>query len=108
LPVLRRILGRERNLAIAPDGRKFYPTFAAEVWADIAPIRQIQLVQKSRTRIEVRLAMPRPLSGEETRRLTAALLGCLVHPYELAFTCMESIPRSPGGKYEDFVVELEG
>jgi len=105
LPVLRRILGRERNLAVAPDGSRFYPTFAAEVWADIAPIRQIQLAQKSRTHIEVRLAMPRPLSEEEARRLDAALRGCLGHPYELTFACMESIPRTPGGKYEDFVAE---
>lgn len=107
LPVIRRILGRERNLAVTPDGSKFYPSFAAEVWSGIAPIRQIQLVQKSRTRIEVRLAMPRALSEEETRRLDAALHGCLGHPYEFTFTCMDSIPRSPGGKYEDFVAELE-
>ncbi len=105
LPVIRRILGRERNLAVAPDGGKFYPTFAAEVWADIAPIRQIQLVQKSRTDIEVRLVMPRPLTGDETGRLAAALRGCLGHPYTLTFARVDGIARTPGGKYEDFVAE---
>ncbi len=105
LPVIRRILGRERNLAIAPDGRKYYPSFAAEIWSGIAPIRQIQLVQKSRMHIEVRVAMARQLGDEEAGRLTEALRRSLGHPYEFTYVSMDSIPRSPSGKYEDFVAE---
>ena len=105
LPVIRRILGRERNLAVTPDGKKFYPSFAAEVWAQIAPIRQIQLVQKSRVLIEVRMAMARDLQGDEARELISALRRSLGYPYEFAFVRMDSIPRSASGKYEDFVSE---
>lgn len=106
LPVIRRVLGRERNLAVTPDGRKFYPSFAAEVWSQIAPIRQIQLAQKTPRRIEVRVAVARELSADEERELGAALRRALGHPYEFTFVRMEHIPRAASGKYEDFLCEI--
>lgn len=106
LPVIRRVLGRERNLAVAPDGRKFFPSFAAETWAHIAPIRQIQLVQKSPSRIEVRVAAQRRLGAGEERDVADALRESLGHPFELAFVYLEVIPRAPSGKYEDFICEV--
>jgi phenylacetate-CoA ligase len=107
LPVIRRILGRERNLAIAPDGRKFYPSFAAEKWAHIAPIRQIQLVQKAPHLIEVRIAAARALGEHEEHRMAAALRQSLGHPFEFAFVYLETIPRAANGKYEDFISEVD-
>jgi len=106
LPVIRRVLGRERNLAAAPDGGKYFPSFPAGVWADIAPIRQIQLVQKTPRRIEVRFAAARDLEGDEELRLTAALRKSLGHPYEFTFVRLEQVPRSASGKYEDFICEV--
>lgn len=106
LPVIRRVLGRERNLAVAPDGRKFFPSFAAETWAHIAPIRQIQLVQKSHRHIEVRLAAERAPDDHAQHSLRAALRQSLGHPYDFTFVVLENIPRAPSGKYEDFICEV--
>ena len=106
LPVIRRVLGRERNLAVTPDGRKFYPSFAAEVWSQIAPIRQIQLAQRTPRDIEVRIAAARTITPDEERRLEAALRQTLGHPYEFTFVRLENIPRAASGKYEDFVCEI--
>jgi phenylacetate-CoA ligase len=106
LPVIRRILGRERNLALAPDGRKFFPSFPAEAWSGAAPVRQIQLVQKSLRAIEVRYVADRALDAGEEGRLARALRECLAHPYELRCVRLEQIPRTAGGKYEDFICEL--
>lgn len=105
LPVIHRVLGRERNLAMTPDGRKFYPSFAAEVWSSIAPIRQIQLVQKTLGQIDVRYCAERGLDGDEERQLAGALRQSLGHPYEFTFIRLEQIPRAPSGKYEDFICE---
>lgn len=107
LPVIRRVLGRERNLAVTPDGRKYHPSFAADAWSHIAPIRQIQLVQKAPGAIEVRLAAARDIDGDEERRLAVALRQSLGHPYEFRFVRMESIPRAASGKYEDFICEVK-
>ncbi len=106
LPVIRRILGRERNLCTYPDGRRFYPTFSASVWSHVAPIRQIQMIQRTRELIEVRLAMQRPLEAAERIELTRVLQKALDYPFELVFTIMDEIPRGPGGKYEDFISEV--
>jgi phenylacetate-CoA ligase len=105
LPVIRRVLGRERNLAMTPDGRKFYPSFAAEVWSSIAPIRQIQLAQKTARSIEVRYCAERALDGDEERRLAGALRQSLGHPYEFTFARLDQIARTRSGKYEDFICE---
>jgi len=88
LPVIRRVLGRQRNLARTPDGRRFWPSFPAEAWMAVAPIRQIQLVQKSLQRIELRYVMPRKLDATEQEALARALRDALGHPYGLHFTRM--------------------
>jgi phenylacetate-CoA ligase len=106
LPVIRRILGRERNLAVSPDGRKFFPSFPADTWARIAPIRQMQLVQQTPRRIEVRIAAERALDASEEQRLADALKRTLGYPFELTLVRLDAIPRSASGKYEDFICEV--
>lgn len=106
LPVIRRVLGRERNLALAPDGGKYYPSFAAESWSHIAPIRQVQLVQTSPREITVNLVAARPLEPAEQESLVLALRRTLGHPYELSLAYRDQIRRSASGKYEDFICQV--
>jgi len=47
LAVLNKVLGRERNMLTLASGSRHYPSFPAESRSSIAPIKQIQLVQKS-------------------------------------------------------------
>lgn len=107
LPVLRRVVGRARNMARDPNGRRFWPTFPAEVWLAVAPVQKIQLVQRSLSAIEVRYEMQRPLSAAEVGRLTTALQGKLGYPFELRFVRVAAIAPGRGGKYEDFVSEVD-
>jgi phenylacetate-CoA ligase len=108
LPTLARIVGRKRNMFVLPSGERFWP-FAFKVGAlnAIAPIRQIQLVQKTTRRIEVRLVAPRPLDGSQQARLRAHLASVIGHPFEFDIVPVAAIPRSAGGKYEDYISEVE-
>jgi phenylacetate-CoA ligase len=106
LPVIKRIMGRARNVLMLPDGRRYFPSFPAEAWASIAPIRQLQVVQKSLTEIEVRLVIERVLTPDEEQRLTAAFQRTLGYPFTIRFAYVENIARSGGFKFEDFVSEL--
>ncbi|MCC7484364.1 MAG: phenylacetate--CoA ligase family protein [Burkholderiales bacterium] len=106
LPVISRILGRERNMALTPEGRRYHPSFAAETWMHVAPIRQLQLVQKSLRSIEARIVAARALEPAEEAALAAALRRTLGHPYEITVRGMATIPRTPGGKFEDFICEV--
>jgi len=108
LPKIRRILGRERNLLRLPDGRRFWPLVGAFGYRDIAPVRQYQIIQRSLERVTLRLAVERSLSPAEEMGLTERLVEFLGFRFAVDFDCCTpNIPRGPGGKFEDFICELD-
>lgn len=107
LPALRRIVGRQRNMLVRPDGVRHWPSFPTEVWGGIAPVLQIQLVQDTADHIEVRAVMARDLAGDEGERLVAALQTCLNYPFRMTLRRVDAIAPGAGGKYEDFICEVE-
>lgn len=106
LPVIERIMGRERNLITLPDGSRHWPSFPEEEWMDIAPIRRMQLAQTGIDRVEVRLVMDRRLASTEQERLGQVLMKCLRHPFHFEFSYHETLQRGRNLKFEDFVSEL--
>lgn len=108
LPLLRRIVGRQRNMVVRPDGVRHWPSFPSEMWKGIAPVLQIQLVQDAVDHIEARLVVARDFSSVEVERMTAALRDCLGYPFRITLRQVHAIPRGAGGKYEDFVSMLPG
>lgn len=107
LPVLTRILGRTRNMAVLPSGDRFWPRFYSDDLASVAPVRQAQLIQKTVHEIEVRLVVARTLSDHEEEQLKSVILEYLGHPFTLNFIYVDEIPRSATGKYEDFMSLVE-
>jgi phenylacetate-CoA ligase len=103
LPVLKRIMGRQRNMLTTVDGKKYWPSFPSKLWRTIAPVRQLQLVQTDLARIKVNVVAERPLLAKEERRLREALLAKLPPKLHISLCFMEAIPRSKSGKYEDFI-----
>jgi phenylacetate-CoA ligase len=106
LPVLRRVLGRTRNMVTLPSGERRWPLFEPERLAEFGPIRQFQFIQKDLRSLEIRLAGERPLTREEEGNLTAFLGAKLGHNFATVFRYYPEIPRSPGGKYEEFKSEV--
>ena len=107
LPVLERILGRVRNMAVLPSGDRFWPLpFLSSEMLEIAPVRQIQLVQTTPDDIDVKLVMPQPMAAADEERLRDYFADRLGHPFRLRFLYVDDIPRSAGGKFEDFVSEI--
>ncbi len=103
LPVLKKIAGRKRNMLLRPDGQKHWPSFPAEIWADIQPIRQFQLIQTTLDTININLVVDRPLSSIEENQLIADLRTRFGYPFKMEIEYKEMIERSKGGKYEDFI-----
>jgi phenylacetate-CoA ligase len=106
LPVLSRVLGRTRNMLILPSGRRIWPLLEGALFSDVAPVTQFQIVQLSHSLLEVRLVVSRPVTPAEEDALGAMIRHHLEHPYTIAFTYPASIPRGPGGKYEDFICRI--
>jgi phenylacetate-CoA ligase len=109
LPKIRHILGRQRNLLRLPDGRRFWPLVGFADYRNIAPVRQYQIIQRSFERVTLRLAVERPLTTVEESGLAEKLNEFLGHRFVVDFDyCTPNIPRGPGGKFEDFICEIQG
>jgi phenylacetate-CoA ligase len=103
LPVLRRILGRSRNLVKFRDGRTQWPALGVDEFLSIAPIRQFQFVQHSYDDLEIRLAVERPLTENEQASFGRHILERFKHPFHIRWTFLDAIPYSASGKFEDFI-----
>jgi phenylacetate-CoA ligase len=106
LPVLRRVLGRGRNMLVAPDGRRYWPFFGATFYRGIAPLTQYKFIQTSRDTIEARLVVERPLTQAEREALRTRIQMTLPCPFRIDFNFVAEIQRSPGWKYEDFISQI--
>ncbi|MDP6843788.1 MAG: hypothetical protein QGH73_19120 [Rhodospirillales bacterium] len=106
LPVIRHIAGRARSMLVLPSGEQFWPFFGGNKFSQIAPVSQFQLVQKTLESIEVKLVTARPLSAGEEDQLREVIVTQLTHPFSVSFTYVDEIPRSKGGKYEEFRSEV--
>jgi len=106
LPVLRRILGRVRNSLVTADGNRYWPTFGVRGFLDIAPVLQHQFVQKSFELVEARLVVASPLDADQEKRLAERIASRLPPGFRVRIAYRDRIPRSAGGKYEDFYSEV--
>lgn len=110
LPVISRILGRQRNMMRYPDGTARWPslreTGLAAVFAKaqgMPPVQQFQLVQHSTQRIEARLVTPRRYTPAEEALLADYLRSEFGPHWQVDFSYPDAIMRGPGGKFEDFL-----
>ncbi len=108
LPVLKRILGRQRNLLVMPNGERRWPLFGeGERPEELPAFHQFQVVQRSRQEILVNVVREAPYSPAEEATVKRYFQQTLGYPFDITVRCLESIPRSPSGKFEDFISEIE-
>ena len=108
LPVLKRIMGRYRNLLTLPDGTRSWPRLGYETsLQSIAPIELMQMIQTAAEKIRVRLVMERALDTAETERLTAFIQKNLGYPFRLSFDYVDTIRNPSNAKLEQFISLIE-
>ena len=106
LPVLKRIIGRSRNMLVLANGERLWPTFSMRSLSEELPIAQYQFVQKETDLLEARLVVPEPFSQEQEGRVLAHLRKQLPARFRFSVVYCEEIARSAGGKFEDFISEI--
>jgi phenylacetate-CoA ligase len=106
--VIKRILGRQRNVLKMPDGRRIWPSFSSNGirLMDMFSGAQFQVIQKTLTDIHINLAHISPFSVEQEAKLKSQLQMVFDYPFNFVFNYLEKIERGPGGKYEDFKCEV--
>ncbi|MBS0193708.1 MAG: phenylacetate--CoA ligase family protein [Proteobacteria bacterium] len=109
LPVLERIVGRQRNMLVVPDGRRHWPSFPGELWVEACPaVRQFQLIQHTPERIEARVVVARAATKAEIEALRGMLIERFGYPFLIDFSFVDRIEPGPNCKYEDFVSHVAG
>jgi phenylacetate-CoA ligase len=107
LPVLRRILGRQRNLLRIPNGQRRWPVFDRGSGVQDLPLFfQFQAVQSALEDIEVYFVRPGPLTSQEESRVKRYMQETLGYPFKIILRHVDEIPRNPTGKFEDFVSHI--
>lgn len=117
LPVLKRILGRQRNLLTMPSGEKRWPVFASVDGGDevgdedrdeLPAFFQFQVVQRALDTLEVNVVRPGgALTADEQAVVVRHFHRMLGYPFVVKVHCVSEVPRSPTGKFEDFVSLVE-
>jgi phenylacetate-CoA ligase len=106
LPVLDRIDGRTRNMFRLPDGSRFGLTLRPCGFEKMAPVRQVQLIQKTIETVELRIVPTRPLTAVEEARAREAVYRVVPRSFNVVIRQVDEIPRSAGGKLEDILSEV--
>ena len=104
LPVLKRILGRQRNLLVMPGGERRWPVFVSDDGTDdLPPFFQFQVVQRSLHELDLNVVRPGEFTADEYALVERHFHKVLGYPFKLTVNCVASIPRNPSGKFEDFI-----
>lgn len=110
LPVLARILGRRQNMLRLPGGGRRWTLLSsgdiAALLAAAPPLRQHQVIQRAPDRLEVTLAVARPLTAEEEAAVVAWTRAKFGTEFQITIAALPELPRSATGKFEDFVCEI--
>ena len=69
----------------------------------IAPILQIQVIQKEIDWLEIRVVAKRALTSSEEEQCKLIIHERIGFPFRITLTYLESIPRMPNSKFEDFI-----
>ena len=103
LPVIKRIMGRRRNLFTLPDGSRIWPTFNVKKLGQIVSIRRHKFVQTARDAVDVFLVTDHPISPEEEDTLITIVASVLPMPFKITIRRVDEIPQPESGKYEEYV-----
>jgi phenylacetate-CoA ligase len=100
---LSHIIGRQRGQLIRPDGGIVFSYYLNSAIRRVGAIRQFQVIQHERDRIEVIVVPMAGFGAEQERQILETFqreFGC---PIRVTVTRVPHIERAPGGKYLDFV-----
>jgi len=103
LPVLKRVLGRVRNLLTRPDGSRHWPDFGMRDMLELVPVRQFQIVQHALQSLELRLVVDAIPGPELEQAVKTSLARHLQFSGSIDISYHTELERSASGKFEDFL-----
>lgn len=107
LPCLQKILGRERNVFTFVDGTQSWPTVPETAHRGFFPARQIQVIQKTVTDLEVRFVRdPQSTAILDVGKVESVFREYLHPSINLEILEVSEITRSASGKFEQWISNI--
>jgi phenylacetate-CoA ligase len=104
LPVIAQIVGRTRNAFVFKDGKRVWPrAWDARAMLTFVPCSEFQMVQLDHEKIEFRYVPDRSGRAPDAAGLSAFAHEKMHPSVEIILVPLETIPRGPGGKFEQFL-----
>jgi phenylacetate-CoA ligase len=106
LPVLRRIMGRQRNMLRMPDGTAKWPAFTPMKWPGSSQIRQYQIVQKKIDQLLIRLIVQKTFNTDHEKQIAEIIEKRTGYPFQIKFEYPKQIDKAKNFKFDTFISEI--
>lgn len=103
LPVIKKILGRERNVFTYEDGSRSWPFLNMRETERYLPAYQIQVIQRTHRDVEILYVKSSKLEHFDGDGLQELMRERLHPSIRLKITEVSDIPRSAAGKFEAWI-----
>jgi phenylacetate-CoA ligase len=108
LKTISKILGRNRNLLIHPDGRKNWPIVGFYKFMQVTKVRRFQFIQHDLENIELRIATDHEMTDSEREQFTAIGHEFMGPEFNINVVhYLGDLPPNKNGKYEDFISYIQ-
>ena len=98
LPLLRKVVGRQLDMLVTPDGRKIPGEFFPHLIKDFPAIRRFQVVQEAIAHITLKLVVEGGLTLAEREQLLGEIRRCTGTLVEIELQLVDDIPLTKAGK----------
>ena len=107
LQTITKILGRNRNLLVHPDGRRHWPLIGFHEFDSVAPVRRFQMIQHDLHNIELLLATENLLDDGQRDKFIEIIHKYTGPEFTIKVTnIVGDLPVPENGKFEDFISKL--
>lgn len=108
LGTISKILGRNRNLLVHPDGRKNWPIVGFYKFMQVTNVRRFQFIQHDLENIELRIATDHEMTDEERIKFTEIGHEFMGPEFKINIVhYLGDLPPNSNGKYEDFISKIQ-
>lgn len=106
LPVIEKVLGRSRQMFRFPDGTSVWPSLGQAI--NLLGARHWQVAQVGPLELEVRFVHDGSGRVPEFDKATVYIREQLRQDVLVSYKRVKTLPALPGGKFHDYVNELDG
>ena len=108
LKTISKIMGRNRNLLVHPDGRRNWPIVGFYKLMKVTKIRRFQFIQHDVENIELRIATDHEMTEEERVQFLAIGHEFMGPEFNINIVhYLGDLPPNKNGKHEDFISYLK-